>query len=79
MLSIATEYNPSNYYLQDLLQKLFAGGFEDSGLLEDRFSAWKQLAALPALKYNPRVKYSSWHYKGELSTNKMKCPIADCG
>jgi hypothetical protein len=78
-LSIPIHYDPSIHYPLDLFQKLFAGGFEDSGSLHDRFSAWKQLAALPALKTIPKQTFSTKHYKGEGPTDEMKCPVDDCG
>jgi hypothetical protein len=78
-LSAPSVYDPSVHYPPNLFQNLFAGGFEDSGSLSDRFSAWKQLAALPSLKTIPRQTFTSKHYKGECPTDDLKCPIVDCG
>lgn len=76
--SVPSLYDPSIHYPPTLFQNLFGGGFEDSGSLSDRFSAWKQLAALPAFKFIPKQTFTSQHYKGEYPTDDMKCPIIDC-
>lgn len=78
-LSVPSLYDPSIHYPPTLFQNLFGGGFKDSGSLSDRFSTWKQLAALPALKVIPKQTFTSQHYKGECPTDDMKCPIIDCG
>ncbi|KAF8500941.1 hypothetical protein F5888DRAFT_1888207 [Russula emetica] len=78
-LSAVSFYDPLIHYPPDIFQKLFAGGFDDSGSLSDRFSAWKQLAGLPSLKTIPKQHFTSQHYKGESPTDDMKCPIIDCG
>jgi len=76
-LSISAHYEPSIHYPPDLFEKLFAGGFPDTGSLHDRFSAWKQLAALPTQKVIPKHTFTTTHYKGEMPTSDMKCPY--CG
>jgi len=77
-LSAFFSHDPSTQYPVDIFQKLFAGGFEDSGSLSDRFAAWKELTGLPPLKKIPKQAFTSLHYKGECPTHDMKCPLVDC-
>jgi hypothetical protein len=72
-------YDSLIHYPPDIFQKLFAGGYKNSGTLSDRFAAWKELAMLPAIKAIPKHTITSHHYKGEIPTEDLRCPIEGCG